>query len=138
MSHLLTQAYEFARQARENAYAPVSNFVVGAALIAGEEIFSGCNVEEGAFTSSIHAEQNALGQMITKKGKQTVSHIVVVGDDIAGNPCYPCGHCLQLLSDFTTDETQITVYNGDHEIRFDGMYKDLVPYGFRFNQGVNS
>jgi cytidine deaminase len=88
----------FAREAQENAYAPYSQFRVGAAIFAGGEIFQGCNVENAAFGSSLCAERVAAGAAVLA-GNLEFDAIAVVGD--SQSPTVPCGACRQFLAEFS-------------------------------------
>jgi cytidine deaminase len=90
-----------ATEARERAYAPYSNYRVGAALrTASGAIFTGCNVENASYGLALCAERAAVAAMIAS-GERTPSAIVVVtGGDELGSPC---GLCRQTLVEFSTD-----------------------------------
>lgn len=87
-----------ARQARGKAYAPYSNYKVGAALIdADGSVWQGCNVENAAYGCTICAERTALLKAISEGVRDFVA-IAVVG---SGNgPAEPCGQCRQTLVEF--------------------------------------
>ena len=87
----------FARQVHPRAYAPYSNFRVGAAVFAGGEIFQGVNVENAAYGSTICAERAAALAAVTA-GHTEFDAVAVVGDSDA--PCVPCGACRQFLAEF--------------------------------------
>jgi cytidine deaminase len=87
-----------ANLAKESAYAPYSNFRVGAALMTeGGEVFHGCNVENSSYSLTICAERNAVFQAVAK-GKTKFRAIAITSDD-AGF-ITPCGACRQVLSEF--------------------------------------
>ena len=80
-----------ALRARENAYAPYSRFRVGAALeCADGTVYTGCNVENAAYGSSICAERTALVKAVSE-GRRAFTRLAVAGD--SGDPCWPCGAC---------------------------------------------
>lgn len=87
-----------AEAARKNAYAPYSRFKVGAAILAGGEIYSGCNVESAAYPVGICAERAALAAAITA-GNKTIDAVVLVTD----KPATPCGMCRQALAEFNQE-----------------------------------
>lgn len=89
----------FAREAQEKAYAPYSEFRVGAAVFAGGEIYQGCNVENAAYGSTVCAERGAAMAAILD-GQREFDAIAIVGDSDA--PTVPCGACRQFLAEFNT------------------------------------
>jgi len=90
-----------ARQARDNAHAPYSNFRVGAALRATSgKIFGGCNVENATYGLTVCAERIAIFKAISE-GERGFDAISVVTDTDALTP--PCGACRQLIWEFCGD-----------------------------------
>src|SRR5246127_493002 len=92
-----------ARSAMEHAYAPYSNFRVGAALLTENgEIFVGCNVENASYGMTNCAERTAIFSAVAELGPRIeVSAIAVVNDQ--GVPCSPCGACRQVIYEFGPD-----------------------------------
>ena len=88
---------EAAWQTREKAYAPYSNFAVGAALLAGGKVITGCNVENLSFGLTICAERVAVGAAIAA-GLREIEAVVVVAETEL--PVSPCGACRQVLAEF--------------------------------------
>lgn len=89
---------EAAWQARESAYAPYSNFAVGAALLAADgRIFPGCNVENISYGLTNCAERVAIGAAVAAGVREFVA-VAVVAD--TGVPISPCGACRQVLAEF--------------------------------------
>ena len=79
-------------EAMKNAYAPYSHCFVGAALVAEDgSVFTGCNIENAAFTPTICAERAAFGTAVSA-GHRKFSAIAVAGgkDGVLGEPFYPC------------------------------------------------
>jgi cytidine deaminase len=115
-----------AKQARENAHAPYSNFRVGAALrSASGRIFGGCNVENATYGLTICAERVAIFKGLSE-GERGFSAIAVVTDAEALTP--PCGACRQLIWEFCGD-IPVTMSNlaGKSEVLH---MKELFPRPF--------
>ena len=90
-----------AKQARENAHAPYSNFRVGAALRAASGVvYTGCNVENATYGLTICAERVAIFKAISE-GERGFDAIAVVADTEALTP--PCGACRQIIWEFCGD-----------------------------------
>lgn len=95
-----------AQAAREQAYAPYSNYKVGAALLAENgKVYHGCNVENASYSMTICAERNAIFQMVAD-GVQRIEAIAIATDN-AGSPC---GACRQVMVEFSAD---IPIYLSD-------------------------
>lgn len=128
--------FEVALKARENSYSPISKFKVGAAIRAATgNVYAGTNAEDAAFNHTIHAEQACIAQMVSKEGRQEITELVTVAGD--GNSiCTPCGHCRQLLVEFSPGALEI--YNCDIEgnIQLKTTLNQLLPYPFRIDNFI--
>jgi cytidine deaminase len=94
----MTDLVARARGAMGNAWAPYSNFHVGAAIEAADgAVYVGCNVESASYGLTICAERMALGAAVARKLKR-----VVVTTEV-DPPAAPCGACRQLLAEFGLD-----------------------------------
>lgn len=92
---------------RENAYAPYSNFKVGAALVAQDgQTYQGCNVENVAYPEGTCAEAGAIAAMIAD-GQSRLTEVYVVAD--APMPVSPCGGCRQKLIEFGSGDVVVTM-----------------------------
>ena len=86
-----------ARRAATHAYAPYSGFAVGSAVLTTTgQIFTGCNVENAAYGSTLCAERGAVMAMVAA-GFRAIDTVAVVGPE---GPCWPCGACRQVLAEF--------------------------------------
>lgn len=96
-----------ARAARKQAYAPYSQFAVGAAVLddAGR-IHAGCNAENAAYPQGWCAEASALAAMVMAGGRRVIA-VAVCGD--APEPVTPCGGCRQKLREFAADDCPVIV-----------------------------
>ena len=114
-----------ALEVRKNAYAPYSNYAVGAALMSsGGEIFTGVNVENAAFAITICAERSAVFNAVSK-GERDFKAIVVVTE----NGGVSCGACRQALSEFAKD-AEVIIANDQGEIVLETTVSELLPYSF--------
>lgn len=113
--------------AREQAYAPYSNFPVGAAV--RDEtgaIHVGANAENAAYPSGTCAEAGAIAAMVVTGGRR-IEAIAVAGPD---EPlCTPCGNCRQRIREFATPETPVLVC-GPSGIRARFTLAQLLPESF--------
>lgn len=117
---------EAAKQARENAHAPYSNFRVGAALRSTSgRIFAGCNVENATYGLTMCAERVAIFKALSE-GERGFSAIAVVTDTEVLTP--PCGACRQLIWEFCGD-IPVSMANLQGKIELMQM-KDLFPKPF--------
>lgn len=129
------QLLQAAIETRANAYAPYSNFHVGAALrsIAGT-IYSGCNVENASFGLTICAERNAIFQMIAN-GEKEFAEIVIIGDSLKFLP--PCGACRQVMSEFAKPTVRVWMCDRDGNACSATM-AELLPAQFFLDGGPAS
>jgi cytidine deaminase len=117
-----------ARKAMKQAYAPYSQFKVGAAMLTSKgEVFSGCNVENASYGLSNCAERTAIFAAIAESGPELdIRAIAVVNDQ--GVPCSPCGACRQVIYEFGPDAT---VYFQSSSGWKESHITQLLPEGFR-------
>ena len=106
------RAIEAARSASLRAYAPYSNFRVGAAaLTEAGVIYAGCNVENASYGLSMCAERNAVAGMVVADDRHKIRLVAVVSPDAA--PCFPCGACRQVLREFGCEEVIVLDGSGN-------------------------
>jgi cytidine deaminase len=109
-----------ARRAAEASYSPYSKFRVGAVAVTGDgAVFTGCNVENAAYESSVCAEANAITTAISS-GARSLSTVAVICLD--GPNCFPCGNCRQLMREFGVN--RIITEGGEYTL------DDLLPHSF--------
>jgi cytidine deaminase len=98
---------EAARAAASRAYAPYSNFLVGAAILTkGGNMYSGSNVENASYGLSICAERTAATVMASADPEDREIELVAVYSPNAA-PCFPCGACRQVLREFGCKEVVV-------------------------------
>jgi cytidine deaminase len=114
-----------ARDMRAQAYAPYSNFTVGAALESADgTVFTGCNVENASYGLTICAERNVIAAAVAA-GHRTFERIAIAGPD--GALTSPCGACRQVLVEFSPSMTVIfTTQHGMHVT----TAAELLPHFF--------
>lgn len=111
----------------ERSYMPYSKFPVGAALLCRDgTVFTGCNVENAAYGSSICAERTALVKAVSEGHRDDFIKLAVVGR--SEEPCWPCGACRQMLVEFAPD-LEIIVGNGREKLTKVSL-AELLPYSF--------
>jgi cytidine deaminase len=126
MSHTNEELVTAAKLARENSYAPYSEFRVGAAIETDDgEIYTGCNVESASYGLTVCAERVAIWKAISE-GKHKVRNIAVVADTNELTP--PCGVCRQIIWEFGGNvPVTLANLNGGRETV---EMKDLLPRAF--------
>ena len=112
---------ELAHQARTYAYAPYSHFQVGAALLAKSgNVYTGCNIENAAYTPGNCAERTAFFKAISE-GEREFTAIAIVGGPEGKQPdgiCPPCGVCRQVMMEFCDPELfEIVLEDSRKEMR---------------------
>ena len=104
-----------AEEARLGAYAPYSDFLVGAALLTKSgKVYTGCNIENASFGATNCAERTAIFKAISE-GERQFSAIAVVGGKRQDPPsfCAPCGICRQVMAEFCDSDFRILLGNSD-------------------------
>ena len=130
---MYSKLIEIAEQARNNAYAPYSNFTVGAALLTKNgKIYTGCNVENASFTPTNCAERTAFFKAISE-GEREFEAIAVIGGKQSGMGDFgpPCGVCRQVMLEFCRPDFKIVLKNYG-EIRV-CLLSELIPLNFDKN-----
>jgi cytidine deaminase len=106
---------------RDAAYAPYSNFAVGAALLASDgRVFTGCNVENISYGLTNCAERVAIGAAIAAGVREFLA-VAVVAD--TGVPISPCGACRQVLAEFYVP--RVLLANRTQQLEF--TLEELLP-----------
>ena len=120
------QLFRMAVKASENAYAPFSDFHVGAALLAKDgTVYTGVNVENSSYGGTICAERTAMVKAISE-GCREFEAIAIAGN---GGTSWPCGICRQFMYEFCPD---LRVISGENEDELKSYtLKELLPEGFK-------
>ena len=121
---------ELAKQAMEKAYAPYSGYKVGAALLCDDgTVYTGCNIENAAFSPTICAERVAFAKAVSE-GHRDFTAIAVCGgkDGVITGVFPPCGVCRQVMAEFCKPDFAV------HLVKAEGLetipLKNLLPHSF--------
>ena len=110
----------------DRAYCPYSHFAVGAALeCADGTVFTGCNIENAAYSPGICAERTAVAKAVSE-GHTDFVRIAIAGR--SADFCVPCGVCRQVLREFAPD-IEVICLNGKGEEKVFTL-PDLLPHSF--------
>lgn len=124
---MIEELVKRALTARENAYAPYSQFKVGAALLTGDgKIYTGCNVENASYPVGICAERTAMAHAVAD-GARRFTAIAIAGS--GDGYCPPCGMCRQFMAEFCDDDFDVILAKSVDDYRIVSM-KSLLPYTF--------
>lgn len=122
---LIQQALE----AQRRAYAPYSEFLVGAAIRTSDgTVVTGCNVENASYGLSICAERAALVAMVNQ-GVREIESVVVA----SRGAVTPCGACRQVLAEFGLNYQVVLVDSETGEVQQRWLMQDLLPSAFRLS-----
>lgn len=115
-----------AREAAQTAYAPYSNFFVGASILTeGGAVHVGCNVENASYGLSICAERNAATTMVSANpDDRRIKSVAVFSPNTS--PCFPCGACRQFLREFGCEEVVVEDALGLRRYPFE----EILPNSF--------
>ena len=124
---------ETALAMRQRSYAPYSKFHVGAALLGADgRIYSGCNIENAAFTPTNCAERTAFFKAVSE-GQREFQAIAIAGgkkDAVTLEYCAPCGVCRQVMMEFVNRQNfQIILARSAREYQIFTL-EQLLPHGF--------
>lgn len=122
----MKELFSEAVKAADRAYSKYSGFSVGAALLTADgRLFKGCNIENASFSLTNCAERTAVFKAVSE-GCTDFAAIAVAGsaDGDFSKPCFPCGACLQVLSEFCGDDFVIVLSDGEYRL------SDFLPKRF--------
>jgi cytidine deaminase len=127
-AEMLARLQATAREAAERAYCPYSGFRVGAALLADDRLFAGCNVENASSGLGLCAERVAVGAAVAAGARRFQALAIVCPDAPEESPeaRLPCGACRQVLAEFAPPDLPVIVEGA-------GTFRlgDLLPRPFR-------
>lgn len=129
---VLPRLIQIAQEALQFSYSPYSKFRVGAALLAEDgRVFTGCNIENAAYSPCICAERTAFAKAISE-GVRRFKAIGVVCESAPGS--WPCGVCRQFMSEFGPN--LVVAAGGGPDGKFEtATIAELLPHMFQLNVG---
>ncbi len=116
----------------KNAYSPYSGFKVGAALLTKDlKIYTGCNIENAAYSPTNCAERTAFFKAVSE-GKKDFQAIAIVGgkDGVLTDYCPPCGVCRQVMVEFCNPKSFFVILAKSEADYWIYTLEDLIPMGF--------
>lgn len=121
---------KIAVKAREMSYSPYSGFKVGAALLCKNgKVYTGCNIENAAYTPTNCAERTAVFKAVSEGEREFLAIAIVGGKgDTLNDLCAPCGVCRQVLCEFCDGDFRIVL--GTPESIKTVTLGDILPYSF--------
>jgi len=124
---MVREMLAYAKKTVKKSYAPYSKYNVSAVIRCSDgEMFAGVNVENGSYSVTMCAERVALFNAVSC-GKRKFAEILVYSN--SGSMPYPCGSCLQALSEFADDSFVIYVSNGKKTEKY--LFLELFPRRFK-------
>lgn len=131
MKHTPRELIEAARAVAVNAYAPYSNFRVGAVAVGADgNLYPGVNVENAAYPSGVCAEASAISAAATAGVRKIEVVAVACVDATREDQAYPCGQCRQRLNEFRVETVVVAGPDGEPRIH---SFEELLPFGFRLD-----
>jgi cytidine deaminase len=122
---LRTRLIKMALEARQRAYAPYSNYMVGAALVTPSgKFFTGCNVENAAYPTGLCAERVAIFKAVSE-GEREFTALAVV----TSNGGTPCGACRQVMAEFGL-ELVVLIADAQGRLAQEARLSKLLPGAF--------
>ena len=128
----IKQLINEALNARNYAYAPYSQFMVGAALITeNDSVYTGCNVENASYGATNCAERTAIFKAVSE-GERLIKAIAIVGGVKDGDMtyAYPCGVCRQVLREFSNPGDLVIIVAKNQDDYKTYSLEELLPESF--------
>lgn len=131
----ILELYRLAQTAASRAYAPYSNFRVGAALLFVDgSVVTGCNVENASYGVTICAERSAVVRAISEKGHTVRSIAAIAVANLNQAASAPCGACRQVLSEFVTSDAVVLFPAEGGLPGYPVAFRDLFPFAFALDE----
>lgn len=124
---------ELALAAREHSYCPYSHFAVGAALLTESgKVYTGCNIENAAYTPTNCAERTAFFKAVSE-GEKAFTKIAICGGkrgESSNAICSPCGVCRQVMMEFCNPKEFVVVLGNGKDNLKEYTLEEILPMGF--------
>ena len=125
----LDELFDMAEKARKQAYSPYSGYSVGAALLCSSgKVYTGCNIENSAFSPTVCAERVSFFKAISE-GERDFCAIAVAGGKKDCETCTPCGVCRQVMMEFCNPEDFLIVYKENNDLKKIKL-NEFLPFAF--------
>ena len=136
-SRQIERLIDAAAAGRRKAYAPYSGYLVGAALLAEDgTVYTGCNIENAAFSPTICAERTAIAKAVSE-GVREFEAICIIGgkaeEEIPSSYAAPCGSCRQVMREFCRNNFRIILAVSEKEYQVFTL-GELLPLSFGSEQ----
>ena len=129
---MISKLIETAMEQLKFSYTPYSNFKVGASLLTKNgQIYTGCNIENAAYTPTNCAERTAIFKAVSE-GVREFDAICIVGgkDGILTEYTAPCGVCRQVMMEFCDPKTFRVITAISEDTYLDKTLEEMLPFGF--------
>ncbi len=124
---------KLALEARKMSYSPYSGFSVGAALLCKDgSVYTGCNIENSAFSPTNCAERTAFFKAVSEGKRDFVKIAVAGGDNTEDTPlnyCPPCGVCRQVMKEFCSGDFEIIIVKNPDDFKV-ALLCEMLPLSF--------
>lgn len=124
---------KLALEARKMSYSPYSGFSVGAALLCKDgSVYTGCNIENSAFSPTNCAERTAFFKAVSEGKRDFVKIVVAGGDNTEDTPlnyCPPCGVCRQVMKEFCSGDFEIVIAKNPDDFKV-ALLCEILPLSF--------
>ncbi len=117
-----------AQKAREKAYCPYSQYMVGAAVLGTDgKIYTGCNIENASYGMTVCAERTAIFKMVSEGCREFVALAVASGSDSDGAPCLACR---QVMTEFCQSWETMVYHIGPNGTIYEHTMEEICPFPF--------
>lgn len=121
------ELFDIAFKAMDNAYAPYSNYTVGAAILCDDgKVYSGVNIENASYGLTNCAERTAIFKAVSVGVKEVKAIVIVNG---TSDMSKPCGACRQVMSEFMKSDASVFLANNSNEYK-EFTFKEILPLAF--------